>query len=149
MFRTTVKRFISGFCCSVAITLLIHVLLSRLFGISILMPEYAERFRSELDAYSAELLLIGVMSAVTSAGTIVFDFKKTGLVWQSVLFLAVMLSAWIPVACRVWGFHKYAGSMLSTIASIVVTYGICIGLKIRACRKDIAEINRKLKSKAE
>ena len=66
---------------------------------------------------------------------------------QSVLFLLLMLAAWIPVACYVWGFHKYVMSMVSTLASIVVTYGICWGIRYKLCRRDVQEINQRLNRK--
>lgn len=144
MIKKIVGRFLNGFCYSVAITLVVHALIMVFAGTIPMMAEFKAHFGSELQAYTVELLLIGLMSGVTSAGTIVFESKRIGLFYQSILFLIIMLSAWIPVACYVWGFNKYLGSMISTIASIVVTYAICFGIQYAKCRKDISEINEKL-----
>jgi hypothetical protein len=87
------------------------------------------------------------MSGVTSAGTILFELKRPGLLWQSILFLCVMLAVWIPTACYLWGFHKYLASMISSLVSIVVTYGICWGIQYKLCSRDVKEINHRLNQK--
>lgn len=140
-------RFKNGFCYAIAITLPIQLLVMVCTGKTLMMPEYSNRFSQEAVAYGVELFLIGVMSGITSAGTVLFESKRLGVVLQSVLFLIVMLGAWIPVACFVWGFQRYAASMISTIASIVVTYGICWGIGYANCLRDVDMINRKLQEK--
>lgn len=147
MFKRIGIRFVNGFCYSIAITMIIHGILMLSTGNAPLLPEYTARFDSQLTAYVSQLMLVGIMSAVTSAGTIVFEAKKIGLLVQSILFLFIMLSAWIPVACIAWGFHKYITSMIVTICSIVVSYGICWGVQYRLCRKEIERINAKLSEK--
>ena len=147
MFKRIGIRFVNGFCYSIAITMIIHGILMLSTGTAPMLPEYMARFDSQLTAYVSQLMLVGIMSAVTSAGTIVFEAKKIGLLVQSILFLFIMLSAWIPVACIAWGFHKYLTSMIVTICSIVVSYGICWGVQYRLCRKEIERINAKLSEK--
>lgn len=140
-------RFMNGFCYSVAITMVAQLLIMQITGEAVMLPEFAERFADEVTAFCVQLLLIGVMSGVTSAGTILFELKRPGLLWQSVLFLLVMLAVWIPTACYLWGFHKYLTSMISSLASIVVTYGICWGIQYKLCSRDVQEINQRLNRK--
>jgi len=140
-------RFVNGFCYSVAITMVVHLLIMKVAGDAVMLPEYVEGFDSELIAFAVQLLLVGLMSGVTSAGTVLFELKRPGLLWQSVLFLLVMMAAWIPTACYVWGFHKYLTSMISFLASIVVTYGICWGIQYKLCIRDVKEINQRLNRK--
>lgn len=140
-------RFVNGFCYSVAITMVVQLLIMQIIGEMIMLPEFAEGFSDEVIAFGVQLLLIGVMSGVTSAGTILFELKRPGLLWQSVLFLLVMLAVWIPTACYLWGFHKYLTSMISSLASIVVTYGICWGIQYKLCSRDVQEINQRLNQK--
>lgn len=149
MMANIMKRFSLGFCCSVGITVFVHTVLMLFMGTVPMLPEYVERFADPVGAYSVELILIGCMSGITSAGTVLFESKRLGLLIQSILFLAVMLGVWIPVACFVWGFNRYLGSMISTILSIIVTYGICWGIQYRHCVKDIEDINMKLKNRQE
>ena len=140
-------RFVNGFCYSVAITMVVHLLIMKDVGDAVMLPEFAERFESDLIAFGVQLLLIGIMSGVTSAGTVLFELKRPGLLWQSILFLCVMLAVWIPTACYVWGFHKYLTSMISSLASIIATYGICWGIQYKLCRRDVQEINQRLHRK--
>ena len=147
MLKRILIRFVNGFCYSIAITLVIQAVVMLSTGKPTLLPEFAARFSGEVEAFAAQLLLIGAMSGVTSAGTAVFETKRMGLLAQSGVFLLIMLAAWIPVACLAWGFHKYIESMITTIASIVVSYGICWGIQYRLCRRDIEDINAKLSEK--
>ncbi len=145
--KKIVIQFLNGFCYSIAITLCVELFVLVVAGKPVMLPEFAERFDSETVALGVQLLLVGLMSGVTAAGTVIFELKRPGLVVQSVLFLLLMLAAWLPVACYVWGFHKYVMSMVSTLASIVVTYGICWGIQYKLCRRDVQEINRRLGQK--
>lgn len=149
MLRKLLYRFMNGFCYSIAITMVIHALIMRFTATPQLLPEFRARFDSDLTAYMTELFLIGFMSAVTSAGTVIFEARKISLLAQSILHLLIMLCAWIPVSCFVWGFHRYVGSMISTVSGIVVTYGLCWWLQYRSCRRDIEEINAKLLQRGE
>lgn len=145
--KQIIKRFLNGFCYAVAITMVIQAIMLALTGEPPMLPEYSGRFDSVLEAFCVQLVLIGCMSGITSAGTVIFEAKKIGILVQSVVFLAVMLAAWIPVASFVWGFNKYPASMISTLVSIVVTYGICWGIQYRLCKKEIAVINARLSEK--
>lgn len=142
-------RFMNGFCYSIAITMMVHAVVILITGHVPMMTEYRERFDSELLAFVVELLLIGVMSAFTSAGTMILEWKRMGLVVQSILYFLVMLAAWIPVGCFLWGVHKYPSSAVSTILSMIVTYGICWGIQYKLCARDVKEINGKLQSLQE
>lgn len=145
--RHILIRFVNGFCYSVAITMVVQLVVMKLTGNVVLLPEFAERFENDVIAFGVQLLLVGVMSGVTSAGTILFELKRPGLLWQSVLFLLVMLAVWIPTACYLWGFHKYLTSMISSLVSIIVTYGICWGIQYKLCSRDVKEINQRLNRK--
>lgn len=140
-------HFVNGFCYSVAITTVIELIVMKIIGHVALLPEFAEGFENEVIAFCVQLLLVGVMSGVSSAGAILFKLKRPGLLWQSILFLLVMLAVWIPTACYLWGFHKYLTSMISGLASIIVTYGICWGVQYKLCIRDVKKINQALNQK--
>ena len=147
MVKRVLTRFFNGMCCSVTITLIIQILVMPGMSHVPLLPEFASRFESEVMAYAAQLMLIGLMSGVTSAGTAVFEMKKIGLLSQSLIYLVIMLSAWIPVSCIAWGFHRYRLSMIVTFVCIVVSYGITWWLQYVLCRREIDAINAKLQEK--
>lgn len=145
--KNIVIHFLNGFCYSIVITLCMDLFVLVVAGKPVMLPEFTGRFESEAIALGVQLLLVGGMSGVTASGTVIFELKRPGLLVQSVLFLFLMLAAWIPVACYVWGFHKYTMSMISTLASIIVTYGICWGLQYKICSRDVKDINQRLNQK--
>lgn len=145
MLKQIMIRLMNGFSYSVAITMAVQAFVMLETGRAPMLPEFMSRFRDPICAFIVQLILVGVMSGITSAGTVVFEFKRVGLLVQSVIFLMIMLMVWIPVACIAWGFHRYITSMISTICSIVVTYTICWGIQYKLCRRDIDEINVMLK----
>ena len=147
--KNVLIRFANGFCYSIAITIIIQQIVVAITGISFMLPEYSARFDSEVQAYTVQLLLIGFMSAASAAGSAIMEIKRLGLVVQSVLYFVLMLVTWIPVACFLWGFHKYTTSMVSCLLSIVVTYGICWVIHYKICYKDVEEINRRLQERKE
>ena len=139
--------FVNGFSYAVVITMIVQFFIINFSDNMGMMTEYVDRFDNILVAYIVQLLLVGFISGVASGGTVIMEWKRPGLVIQSIIYLMLMLSTWIPVACYLWGFHKYITSMIAGIFSIVVTYGICWTVQYRVCRRDVDEINQKLKSK--
>lgn len=142
-------RFINGFCFSIAIVVIVQLIIMVKTDTINMLPEYMERFDNVVVAYGVQLLLIGFISGVASGGTVIMEWKRPGLVIQSILYLVLMFSTWIPVACYLWGFHKYITSMVSGVLSILVTYGICWGIQYKICKRDVQEINDILKAKQE
>lgn len=145
--KNLVIRFLNGFCYAIAITVIIQMIGVAITGTHFMLPEYAARFDNTVLAYTVQLLLIGFMSAVSAAGSAIMEIKRIGLVVQSILYFVLMLGTWIPVACYLWGFHKYTTSMVSCILSLIVTYAICWGIQYKICVRDVAEINRRLQEK--
>jgi len=78
---------------------------------------------------------------------VILELRRPGLLMQSVIYLLLMLVTWIPVACFLWGFHKYITSFVSSVLSILVTYGICWSIQYKICMRDVKEINERLKGK--
>ena len=140
-------RVLNGFCYAIAITVVVQMIVVFITGTGFMLPEYAARFDNMVTAYIVQLFLIGFISAVASAGSAIMEIKRIGLVVQSILYFVLMLGTWIPVACYLWGFHKYIASMVSCLLSIIVTYSICWGIQYKICVRDVAEINRRLQEK--
>ena len=140
-------RFLNGFCYAIAITVVVQMIVVFITGTGFMLPEYAARFDNMVTAYIVQLFLIGFISAVAAAGSAIMEIKRIGLVVQSILYFVLMLGTWIPVACYLWGFHKYTASMVSCLLSIIVTYSICWGIQYKICVRDVAEINRRLQEK--
>ncbi len=145
MFKNILVRFVNGFCYSIAITMSVQMFIMLATGHMPMLPEFMDRFDNTAFAFGVQLILVGVMSGVASAGSIIMELKKPGLVIQSVMYFLLMFVVWIPIACYLWSFHKYVTSMISGTLSLVVTYGICWSIQYNICKRDIDEINEKLK----
>lgn len=142
-------RFLNGFCYAIAITVIVQLIIMVTTGTVNMLPEYMDRFENPVVAYAVQLILIGVISGVASGGGVIMEMKRLGLVIQSIIYFLLMLVTWVPVACYLWGFHKYLISMISSLLSLLVTYGICWGIQYKICVRDIKEINRRLQEKQE
>lgn len=142
-------RFIYGFSFAVTISTMVQLIVMSFTGKMGMLPEYMDRFDNPVIAFSVQMLLVGFISGMASAGTIIMEWKRPGLLIQSVIYLALMLVTWIPVACYLWGFHKHTTSMISGLLSILVTYGICWVVQYNICIRDVKEINERLKSNQE
>lgn len=146
MIKNAVIRFCNGYAYSILITMIVHGLIMMAVGTRLMLPEFTARFDNEVVAYIVQMLLIGLISGVASAGTVIMELRKPGLVIQSILYFCVMAAAWIPVGCYLWGLHKYPTTMISFTLSLIVTYGICWGIQYRLCIRDVAEINHRLET---
>ena len=145
--KNIIIRFLNGFCYAIAITVVVQMIVVLITGTSFMLPEHVERFDNMVTAYIVQLFLIGFISAVASAGGAIMEIRRIGLVVQSILYFVLMLGTWIPVACYLWGFHKYTASMVSCLLSILATYAICWGIQYKICVRDVAEINKRLQEK--
>lgn len=139
-------RFIYGFSFGLTISMVVQLIVMSIAGEIPMLPEFMDSFENPVMAYSVQMLLIGFISGVASGGTVILEWKRPGLLIQSILYLVLMLGTWIPVACYLWGFHKYITSMVSGLLSILVTYGICWMIQYNICIRDVKEINQRLKS---
>lgn len=149
MIKNAVIRFCNGYAYAILITMIIQGIIMAVTGHTPMLPEFADRFDSEVAAYIVQMLLIGLNSAVASAGSVIMELKKPGLIVQSILYFAVMAVVWIPVGCYLWGLHKYPTTFISFTLSLIVTYGICWGIQYRICMRDVAAINERLQTMNE
>jgi len=147
--KNMIIRAMNGFCYAIAITMAVQLIVMCITGETVMLPEYEARFDNLVVAYAVQLILVGFISSVAAAGTVLLELKRPGLLIQSILYLVLMLATWIPVACFLWSFHKYVTSFVSSILSILVTYGICWSIQYKICMRDVREINDRLKGKQE
>ncbi|MBQ7934117.1 MAG: DUF3021 domain-containing protein [Lachnospiraceae bacterium] len=147
--KSSIVRFIYGFTFGITISMVVQLGVMSITGAIPMLPEYMAGFANPVMAYSVQMLFIGLISGVASAGTVILEWKRPGLLIQSILYLVLMLGTWIPVACYLWGFHKYTTSMVSGLLSILGTYTICWVVQYHICSRDVKEINQRLKSSQE
>ena len=144
MIKNMIIRMINSFCYSIAITTVIYAIISLIFDVSPLLPEYAAMFDNDLEAALIQLVLIGIMSAVLAGGTIIMEIEKIGLITQSVIYFMVSSPVWIAVACICWGFAKYPQSAISVCISYFISYAVCWIIQYKICKKNVSDINEQL-----
>lgn len=120
------------------------IMLSAVKDMAPVLPEFGAYFPNTYIAMVAQYLLIGLISAVFGAGSVIMEFKRLGLVGQSILYFLVTAAVWIPVGCLCWGLHRYPQAALSVGISYIVSYVICWVIQYCACKRNIEQINRKL-----
>ncbi len=147
--KNIVIRAMNGFCYAIAVTLVVQLIVMSITDETAMLPEYEARFDNLVVAYAVQLILVGFISSVAAAGTALLELRRPGLLIQSLIYLVLMLATWVPVSCYLWGFHKYITSFVSSILSILVTYGICWGIQYKICIRDVRKINDRLKGKQE
>lgn len=149
MIKNAMFRFCNGYAYAILITMIVHGIIVMATGHIPMLPEYMEKFDTEVAAYIVQMLLIGLISAVASAGSVIMELKKIGLLVQSALYFILMATVWIPVGCYLWGLHKYPTTLISFTLSLLCTYAICWGIQYRICMRDVEQINKKLETKTE
>lgn len=146
MIKNIVVRAINSFMYSVGITVVIQfVLLSCFEGMPPVMQEFGARFSGETVASLTQTMLIGLCSAFFGGGSVIMELEKIGLVVQSILYFMLTAAVWVPVACVCWGIHKYPSALVSVSASYLIAYFISWTVSFKQCKKNVAEINVRLK----
>lgn len=144
MIKKGIKQAVSGFCCAVAINTILWVIFMMVIGFVPLVPDYAARFESEAEAIVIQLMLVGLMSAVFSGGTVIMELPKLSLLTQSILYFVVTTIVWIPVGWFCFGLGIYKTTLISFGLSYLVSYIICWTIQYRICKRSVEEINDRL-----
>ena len=102
-----------------------------------------------MKALLVQLILIGLMSAVLGGGSIIMELERLGLIVQSAIYFIISLCVWLFVGDFCWCITKYPLAFISVVVSYTVSYIICWTIQYSICRKNIADINKKLKELEE
>lgn len=149
MIKNAVIRFCNSYAYAVLITTAAQGVLMAATGNVPMLPEYAAGFDSEVAAYIVQILLVGFISGVAAAGSVIMELKRLGLLVQSVLYFGVMAAVWIPVGCYLWGLDRYPTTLISFTLSLLVTYAVCWSIQYRICMRDVEQINKRLQTMHE
>ena len=145
MIKSMLKRMVNSFCYSIAITTLLYFVMLKVANQMPMLSEYAAKFDNDVTALVVQLLLIGLMSASLAGGTVIMEIERLGLLVQSIVYFVISSAVWISVASYCWGLGKYIQSAVSLILSYSVSYAICWIIQYKTCKKNIDEINLRLK----
>lgn len=144
MIKTAFIRGINSFMYSIGITLTILCICFMGSNHIPLLPEFASRFDNTIEAFTVQLILIGLSSASLGAGSVVMEMERLSLLTQSIIYFIITAFVWGLVGCYCWGLHKYPLTMLGVGCSYIISYTISWLIQYRICKKSVDEINRKI-----
>lgn len=146
--KLAISRGLQSFSYAVTINVLIGVVIMLISGDAQtvpVVPDFADRFPSPTAAFGVQCLLIGLTSAAFAAGSGIMEIASWSLVKQSIVYFVVTAAVWMPVSVLCWGFGKYSVTFFSVTGSYLIGYIISWTVQYRICKRNIAEINEKLK----
>ncbi|MBR3772567.1 MAG: DUF3021 domain-containing protein [Clostridium sp.] len=146
--KLTVMKALQGFSYAVTINVLIGVvimLVSKEAQVVPVVPDFADKFPSPMAAFGVQCLLIGLTSAAFAAGSRIMEIASWSLVKQSIVYFVVTAAVWIPVSVLCWGLGKYPATFFGVTGSYLIGYIISWTVQYRICKRNIEEINEKLK----
>lgn len=149
MIKNLLLRIVNSFMYAIGITTVVYIFIIFFTGGTPLLPEYAGRFDNDVKALLVQLILIGLMSAVLGGGSIIMELERLGLIVQSAIYFIISLCVWLFVGDFCWCITKYPLAFISVVVSYTVSYIICWTIQYSICRKNIADINKKLKELEE
>ena len=149
MIKNLLFRIANSFMYAIGITTVVYTFIIFFTGGMPLLPEYAGRFDNDVKALLVQLILIGLMSAVLGGGSIIMELERLGLIVQSIVYFIISLCVWLFVGDFCWCIIKYPQAFISVVVSYTISYIICWTIQYRICKKNIADINKKLKELEE
>lgn len=144
--RVSFSFAISGMC-----GLFVYMLIELIGGVIVgqegfsgLTPEYLAWFPSETLALEVAVLFHGLIGAVFSAATVIYEKVEIGFILQNIIYFLVTGLVWIPVVSFVWQLYRYPAAFFSTIGGFVLTYVIMSIVGYNITKKEVAQINAHL-----
>lgn len=114
-----------------------------------LVPSFAARFASPYVGMIVQCLFTGLIGLSFGLGSFIFEKATWGFLAQCLVHLGATAVVWIPVSVFCWGLGTHFATFLSTIISFLFTYVVTWLIQYLLLRKNIAQINARLKNHTE
>lgn len=147
MLKKILIRSCIGFVCGVAVQQFIIILMCLIVNTPNfipLVPTFLMHFSSQALALAISSILIGIISAVFSGSSVIFEIEKWSFLKQGVMHFLVTTVVWFPISIFLWGMMVYPQAIRNVFISFTATYVITWFLWYMSCRKSIQEINKKI-----
>ena len=144
--RVSFSFVISSFF-GLVVYMLIELIGSVIVGLedfSALTPEYLALFPSETLALEAAVLFHGLIGAVFSAATFIYEKIEIGFIVQNIIYFVLTGIVWVPVVSFVWQLYRYPSAFFSTLGGFALTYVIMSVVGYNITKKEVAQINAHL-----
>lgn len=148
MLKKAITRGISSFLYAVAVNVILGAVL--IFAVNKpdflpVLPEFADRFNSSVQAMLVQWLLIGLTSASFGFWSILMELERWSLLLQSVVYFILTTIVWVPVAVVCWGLGRYVQTFLGVVLSYLIAYTVSWTVQYRSCKQSVKQINQRLK----
>ncbi len=147
MLRKIVKRSCIGFVCGVTAQQFIIMLMCFVVNkpnFIPLVPSYQAHFTSQALALSISSILIGIISAVFSGSSVIYEIEKWSFLKQGLLHFLITTVVWFPISIFLWGMMVYPQAIQNVFISFTATYAITWLIQYMLCRSSIQEINKRI-----
>jgi len=144
--QRTAISFAISLCAGLLVNLIIDlaVNLNGETGFISMSPDFKVLFPTPVIAAYVNMILYGLIGAVFSGMTFIFDCRRIGLVIQWVIYFVVTSAVCISITVFLWQLHKYPQAIISTLLGYALTYVIIGIAQYRKLKSEIRDINEAL-----
>ncbi len=146
------KRCLSGVMSGIAIGYIISIISSLIYGDGNYypcVPSFVQQVGNTINAVLIQTIFCGIIGAISSGASIIWDLEKWSLLKQTLIYLIVELITVIPIA---YYLHWVNGSVKETFIFVfifvfifmIIWYAIFLYNKIK-----FNQINKKIKKLRE
>lgn len=147
MIKEYLTRIFISFSVSAFMGVLINLIIDAVAnatgnaGFISMSPQYVALFPTPVIAAYCNVLIYGIIGAVFSGATIIYEVERIGFVIQSLIYFLITASASMGITVVLWQLHRYPAAFISTMAGYLATHIIMITIEYRKVKADIKAIN--------
>ena len=132
---------ISGLVVNMIVELVIRAV-AGIEDFPMVSQEFTALFPSRTIAVEVNILLYGMIGAIFSASTFIYEKDNIGFLVQNLLYMIMTACVWVPIVCLIWQLQKNMPAFISTLGGFVLTYAIMSFVGYQMTRKEVDDINR-------
>jgi len=147
MLKEYLTRIAISFSISAFMGILINLIIDAVAnatgseGFISMSPQYVALFPTPVIAAYCNVLIYGLIGAVFSGATAIYEVERIGFVIQSLIYFLITVAASMGITVVLWQLHRYPAAFISTMAGYLATHIIMITIEYRKVKADIKAIN--------
>ncbi|WP_034451027.1 DUF3021 domain-containing protein [Butyrivibrio sp. AE2032] len=147
MLKEYLTRIAISFSVSAFMGILINLIIDAVAnatgseGFISMSPQYVALFPTPVIAAYCNVLIYGLIGAVFSGATAIYEVERIGFVIQSLIYFLITAAASMGITVVLWQLHRYPAAFISTMAGYLATHIIMITIEYRKVKADIKAIN--------
>lgn len=150
MKKQILKRALWGIPIGITIASIIAIIISYVIpggGYSPCVPELITQFNNEITAVTVQTILAGLLGAVFSAASLIWEIDRWSIAKQTGIYFIVISAAMLPVAyINHWMQHTLAGFLIYLGIFLLIFMVVWISL-FMFWKKKIDKLNRNIRNR--